>query len=214
MLQTLKRNSKKKIILNAKFKQFIKHQLWVYIIVFTSIGLCAWISNRWIEGLMFCVAHTAIRNAFDKQFHFNKTAYCLILTLTIVWFAIPITLPVSASLLSSIPVAFIICLIGFIAQDRVDLQKQIKSLDEYTTELVKSISHKDVYAMNEEELYQHCRNCGLDEEECKLAYFFIIERLHGKELYKALPYSEATIKRKRLKILSKIQKDVTVIKTN
>ncbi len=160
---------------------------------------------------MFCISHTAIRYCFDKQFHFNKIAYCLILTLAIVWFAIPITLSVSVSLLSSIPIAFIICLLGFIAQDRVDLIKDVKRLEEQTILLIRKISTKDLYAMSEEELYQHCRNCGLSEEDCKLAYFFIIERLHGKELYNALPYSEATIKRKRVKILNQIKKNVTTI---
>ena len=31
--------------------------------------------------------------------------------------------------------------------------------------------HKNIYAMNRQELYEHCRNCGLDDVECKIAYF-------------------------------------------
>lgn len=154
---------------------------------------------------MFCVAHTCIRNAFDKQFHFNSTAYCLSLTFAIIWFAIPITLPLATSLLASIPISFLISFFGFIAQDRVDLIVEVKKLNKYVDELLERLSHKDIYAMNEEELYEHCRKCGLSDVDCKIAYFIVIERLKGKELYQAINYSERQTKRKRKEILDKIK---------
>ena len=188
-----------------KIKDFIIDDLWEYLIIFASIALCAWIFDKWIEAIMFCVAHTCIRNAFDKQFHFNSTAYCLSLTLAIIWFAIPITLPLATSLLASIPISFLISFFGFIAQDRVDLIVEVKKLNKYVDELLERLSHKDIYAMNEEELYEHCRNCGLSDVDCKIAYFIVIERLKGKELYQAINYSERQTKRKRKEILDKIK---------
>ena len=207
----------KKIERLLKIEKFFVEQIWVYSIIIGSICLCAWVFDKWIESIMFIIAHILIRRVFDKQFHFNKTAYCLTLTLAIIWFSIPISLPLASSLLSSIPIAFLICFFGFLAQDRVDLKAEVKRLDAYATELVRKLTHKDIYAMNEDELYEHCRNCGLDEEECKIAYFVVIERLQGKELYGALPYGEATIKRKRAKLMKKIQeqpKNVTTIVEN
>ena len=188
-----------------KIKDFIIDDLWEYLIIFASIALCAWIFDKWIEAIMFCVAHTCIRNAFDKQFHFNSTAYCLSLTLAIIWFAIPITLPLATSLLASIPISFLISFFGFIAQDRVDLIVEVKKLNKYVDELLERLSHKDIYAMNEEELYEHCRKCGLSDVDCKIAYFIVIERLKGKELYQAINYSERQTKRKRKEILDKIK---------
>lgn len=205
MLKTLNKKSKRLLILKIRIKDFIKQQLWVYLIVFSSIALCSWLFNKWIEGIMFCIAHTAIRTAFDKQFHFNTTAYCLSLTLAIIWFAIPITLPLATSLLSSIPVAFLICFFGYLAQDRLDKAKKIKELRLHIQELLNKIMHKDIFAMTEDELYEHCRNKGLSEEDCKIAYFMIIERLKGKELYEAIGYSERQTKRKRKKILETIK---------
>ena len=205
---------KKRTRFRLKVEKFLVEQLWVYLVVFCSIFLCAWLFNKWIESIMFCVAHICIRRAFNKQFHFNTTAYCLSLTLAIIWFAIPIKLPLTSSLLSSIPISFFFFFFGFIAQDRIDVMRNVKKLDSYATELVMKLTHKDIYAMTEDELYEHCRNCGLDEEDCKIAYFVVIERLQGKELYNALPYSEATIKRKRLKIMKKINeqpKNITTI---
>lgn len=161
---------------------------------------------------MFCIAHICIRNAFDKQFHFNKLAYCITLTSAIIWFIMPITLPVSESLLSSIPIAFIVCFFGFLAQDRLDmyqrnkaLKEQIDKVNNQINELLDKIKHKDIYAMNKQELYEHCRICGLDDAECKIAYYVIIERLKGKELYEAIGYSESQAKRKRSKILNTIK---------
>ena len=209
-----KSKSKNRIKLKLGLERFIKEQVWVYLIIILSFVICALIFDKWVESIMFCIAHTCIRNSFDKQFHFNSVAYCLSLTIAIFWFAVPITLPMATSLLSSIPISFLICFFGYLAQDRVDLKAEVKRLDTYATELVRALTHKDVYAMNEDELYEHCRNCGLDEEDCKIAYFVVIERLQGRDLYDALPYSEATIKRKRIKIINKIKaqpKNITTI---
>ena len=193
------------ILLKLKFKNFIKYQLWQYLIVFSSIAFCSWFFNRWIEGAMLCVAHTCIRKAFNKQFHFNKTAYCLMLTLALIWFTIPITAPIGVSLLSSIPIAFIVCFVGFLAQDRIDTYVKIKQLNKRINELLELINHKDIYAMSEQELYEHCRSRGLSEEDCRIAYFIVIERLKGRELYDAIGYSERQSKRKRTKILDTIK---------
>ena len=82
---------------------------------------------------------------------------------------------------------------------------EVKGLENYANDLLLKLNHKDIYAMNEYELYEHCRNCGLSEEECKIAYFVVIERLKGKELYKTINYSERQTKRKRKDILDKIK---------
>ena len=206
MLTQSKRNSKRLKILKILIKNFIKTQLLSYIIVISSIILCSWLFDKWIEGIMFCVSHICIRNSFSKQFHFNKTSYCIMLTLAIIWLAIPITLPLELSLLSSILISFIISFLGYIAQDRLDKITKIKVLKLRINQLLYNISHKNIYAMNNEELYQHCRNCGLDDADCKIAYYVVIERLKGKELYEAINYSEAQSKRKRTKILKLIDK--------
>lgn len=205
MLKTLRRNSKKLIRLKLRLKDFIKVQLPVHILVIGSVILCAWVFNRWLEAIQFCVAHCFIRSAFDKQFHFHKTYYCLILTLAIIWFAIPITLPITASLLSSIPIAFLICYFGCIAQDRIDLIIANRKLNKYIEELLSQLNHKDIYSMTDDELYEHCRSCGLSEEECRIAHFVVIDRLKGRELYEAIRYSERHSKRLRTAILNKIK---------
>ena len=85
------------------------------------------------------------------------------------------------------------------------LKIKIKTLNEYTNDLVAKLQNKDIYSMNEIELYEHCRSRGLSEEECRIARFVVIDRLKGRELYSAIQYSERQSKRLRTAILNKIK---------
>lgn len=85
------------------------------------------------------------------------------------------------------------------------LKEKLRQLNEYASSLVAKLNQKDIYSMNEEELYQHCRAKGLSEEECRIAKFVVLDRLKGKELYTAMSYSERQSKRLRTAILNKIK---------
>lgn len=173
----LQRNNIKKFFRKAKLKikDFIIDELWIYIIVIGSIVLCSWLFNRWIEGLMFCIAHIYIRKVFDKQFHFNSTAYCLTLTLAIIWFAIPITLPLATSLLSSMPIAFGICFIGYLVQDRVDLMLYKKKHEMF-----------NLKTCTKEQLIEACNILGYNNEKQELAIMFFIDKLSNKDIWRKL----------------------------
>lgn len=85
------------------------------------------------------------------------------------------------------------------------LKEKLRQLNEYANSLVAKLNQKNIYSMNEEELYQHCRAKGLSEEECRIAKFVVLDRLKGKELYTAMSYSERQSKRLRTAILNKIK---------
>lgn len=172
MLKNLKNKKPRFKIFKIKAIDFIKRQLWVYAIVIASILLSSWIFNKWIEGIMFCIAHICIRNAFDKQFHFKKTAYCLTLTLAIIWFAIPITLPLATSLLSSIPIAFAICFFGFVVQDWVDLKLYKRKHEMF-----------NLKTCTKEQLIEACNMLGYTSEKQELAIMFFIEKLSNKNVW-------------------------------
>lgn len=161
--------------LKLSVKDFITDELWIYAIIIGSILLCSWLFNRWLEGAMFIISHLAIRRVFDKQFHFNETAYCLILTLTIIWFAIPITLPVTTSMLFSIVIAFIICFFGYIAQDRVDLLKE------------KMAKRKFNFATcTKEDVIRVSNALGYNKDKQDLAIMFFADRLSNKQVWQIL----------------------------
>ena len=175
MLKTLKNKTPRFKILKIKLKDFIFKQLWVYAIVFVSIFLCAWIFNRWIEATIFCIAHTCIRNAFEKQFHFNKIAYCLTLTCAIIWFAIPTTFPLAVSILSSIPIAFLICFFGYLVQDRFDLMMYKKKHESF-----------NLKTCTKEELLLACNLLGYNKDKQELAIMFFIDKLSNYQIWNKL----------------------------
>ena len=197
MLKTLKQKSKKLILIKISLKNFLKHQLATYILILLSISLCAWLFDRWLEAFMFVIAHICIRNSFDKQFHFNKTAYCLSLTLALIWFAIPVTLPLTASLLSSIPIAFLICFFGFMCQDRLDVILRNKDLErelEIIVSELKFYKNLDIYNMTEEELRQYGAKNQLSEVQLDILCCRIFQHLKISEICKYYNYGRTTIK--------------------
>lgn len=168
----LKKNLRK---LKLSIKDFITDELWIYVIIIGSIALCSWIFNRWIEGAMLIVAHLIIRKVFNKQFHFSETAYCIMLTLGIVWFAIPITLPVSTSLLSSIPLAFMICFFGYLAQDRVDLLKEKIARTRMT-----------LANITKDQVVEICNELGYNKDKQDIAIMFFVDKLSNKQVWEIL----------------------------
>lgn len=173
----LRKEKRKKNLRKLKLliKDFITDELWIYVIIIGSIALCSWIFNRWLEGLMFVIAHLVIRRVFDKQFHFSETAYCLILTLTIVWFAIPITLSVTTSLLSSIIIAFIVCFVGYVAQDRVDLLKEKRMAKRF-----------NFATCTKEDVIKVANALGYNKDKQDLAVMFFADRLSNKQIWQIL----------------------------
>ena len=159
--------------------------------------LCAWIFDRWLQSLMFIIAHFCIRNAFDKQFHFNNTASCVSLTLAIVWFSIPITLPLASSLLSSIAIAFLICFFGFIAQDRLETIIKTRELEREITSLISEIQiykKVDIYKMTEEELRQYGAKNQLSDTQQDILCMRVLEHLKISEICRYRHFGRTTIK--------------------
>lgn len=152
---------------------------------------------------MLCISHTVIRSLFEKQFHFNKTAYCLMLTLTIIWFAIPTTFSVSVSLLSSIPIAFLISFIGFVVQDRIDILKENEEMQEELDKLI----IPDIYKMSEEELRQYCISRNLSEIQIDIVMMRIFDNLKISEICKYKHYGRTTIKYHLAQIKNKLGLD-------
>ena len=135
------------------------------------------------EILLFYVSFWFIRVNFDDTYHSNTWKTCKIWTRIMLCASAILLglLPIEYSLFNSLFVAFLCALILYII----------------------AIKHPrtSIYAMSEEELYQYCRSRGLSEEDCRIAYFIIIERLKGKALYSAIGYSESQAKRHRKRIL-------------
>lgn len=183
------------------------------VLVFASVFLVAFILDKYIEAFVFLVSFFTLRYKFNTTFHYENVVYCILTTKLMFTMSVILSPPITVSLFGCVLFAFFDTWLLWFIQDRFEFKLQAKLLKEYSkqleqqvAELLTKINHKDIYAMNEQELYEHCRNCGLDDNDCKIAYFVVIERLKGKELYDAIGYSERQSKRKRTKILETIKK--------
>ena len=162
----------------------MNHQeLWQLCLITAFIFICAWVFNKYVEAIMFCVSHTIIRAIFNKQYHCGKTAICLFLTFTIAFFGIMYTLPVEVSLLSAIPICWFISWVGFIAQDRIDCYV-----------LLKELKTKTVWEMDETELANYCYAKGIRGDMLEFVTMVLIEQMKYEEISKKLGYSVDTLK--------------------
>jgi hypothetical protein len=112
---------------------------------------------------------------FDKQYHCGTTALCLSLTLIVAFFGILYTLPLSISLLSTIPICWFISWIGYIAQDRLDLKLK---------------KERTLFDLPKDELLSFMDNSTLSLEEKDAIQYKVIEKLKGEYFYRAMGYSK------------------------
>ena len=182
---------------NLKIEKFFKEALWQILIVSAFIFFYAWIFDKYIEAILFCVSHTVIRMIFDKQYHCGKTAVCLVTTLSVGFFGILYTLPMAISLLSTIPICFFISWVGYIAQDRLDCYKTIKKLQS-----------KTIWEMTENELVDYCYAKGIRGDMLEFVVMVVIHQMKYEEIGKQLKYAVDTLKdwspicKKKLGIIS------------
>ena len=198
---------------------FIRQDIVTYLIsTILYLGLCLIknpsLNRLWyslFECLVFYIPFWFIRICFCATYHSDNWYHCkkwtrimLCSGVIAIWL-----FPIQYSLAGCIGVALLCCVILYLVAIEVEEKKSYKKenqeLQEHIEILLNQLEHKDIWAMNEDELYEHCRQCGLSEEDCKIAYFIVIERLKGKELYEAIRYSESQTKRKRKSILDKIK---------
>ena len=186
-----------KISNKLKLERFFKEQIWQLLLVVAFLFFFAWLFDKYIECIMFCISHQAIRTSFSKQYHRNETYLCIFITLSIAWFGLSTILPTAVSLLSSIPLAFIICLLGHIAQDRVDLKimnTRIQEELDNAISRIKQLENIDLYQMSETELRQYGSCLGLSDIQQDILVHRVIDNLKISEICDTRGYGRTTIK--------------------
>lgn len=189
MLKTLKKQSKRKIILNNKILSFIKEQLWQHILMFAFVVLCGVIFEKIIVSILYYISHYVIRSKFEKQYHCKHSKrgvailMCLWLSCTISFFAIIAILPLRLSLLSTIPVCYFIGWLGYIAQDRIDCRVRLKQLET-----------KSIFEMDRNELLDYCFAKGIRNDMAEFVIMVMIDQMSFREIADKLFVSVDTLK--------------------
>lgn len=182
--------------IKLRIEKFFKEELWQYTLVIAFIFTFSWILHKPFESIMFCIAHLVLRPIFEKQYHCGTTYYCLFTTLTIATLGIYNALPISISLLSSLPVASFICWFGYIMQDRIDLKHKLSP---------------NLKSMPLDEFENFCKLKNLTIDEIEIAKKIIREELKGENLYHTIGYSKPQTARIRKRIFTKLNYDTKMI---
>lgn len=154
-----------------KVEKFITEQLWQLLIVVAFVFGCAWIFDRYAQAIMFSVSHIIIRANFEKQYHCGKTSLCMFTTLSVAFFGIASTLDFSVSLLSTVPVCFIISFVGYLVQDRADLYLENKKIKAYLKKTPK------------DEILQKCTDLNYTDIKKQMAVKFFVENQKPKDVW-------------------------------
>ena len=180
-----------------KIEKFFKEQLWQFTLVIAFVFICAWLFDKYVEATMFCIAHIVIRKYFDKQYHCGTTATCMFITLSIAFFGIMYTFPLALSLLSTIPICYLISWVGYVVQDRIDTtleNRYLQNETELLIERIKELENIDLYKMSDAELRQYGASKHLSEVQQDILVMRVIEHLKISEICKYRNYGRTTIK--------------------
>lgn len=120
-------------------KELKKRAIMQNVLVIGCILFFAWLFNKPLEATFFCIAHLQIRKVFDRQYHNNIDAICMAVTISVAFFGIYFMLPSSVSLLSSVPIAYFVCWVGFLCRSIIDKEIIIKRQEKIIKEQEKII---------------------------------------------------------------------------
>lgn len=148
------------------------------------------------ECLLFYVAFWFIRINFDLTYHSDSWRHCKFWTRTMLCLGVFVLwiLPIRYTIINSFVVASICCIVLYLVAVETNEKKS----------LLNKIN-KNLYAMNEQELFEYCKRKGLCDFDIKMADVIFRQQLKGKELYEKLGYS----KRQTLRIKKKLQVKLT-----
>lgn len=125
---------------------------------------------KWLEAIIFLVAHSLIRPQFKREYHNVMPAICREITGVVFFFGISFVLPISISLISAIPINY---LIGWIGCTKA-------TSDYYELQCMKL---REKYCNEKEQLLYKCRKAKLSERDTKIAVMYFYEHKTPKEIW-------------------------------
>lgn len=159
------------------------------LIMWSSIGFCAFFNNKIIETIFFCCCWIAFRFVFPKEYHYkhsDKAVYnilgCLFWSNVIFWVLIPNILPLGTSIFASVVASMLINTILYKFQDYLDLKKEIAN------------QTIDIYSLDEENLRKYAISKGLGEMMIDTLVLKVIHNYKWVEIQNERNYSKTAIK--------------------
>ncbi len=128
------------------------------------------------------------------------------ITLFIIWCCIPSVANINQSLLSSIPIAFLICWIGCVFQEKKVLLRYNKKLRKENSEFIEKLKPKpfNVDFCSRDELLARCAEIGLSQFNTDLAVEFFICKTKQSILADKFCVEEKSITQHKLRLKKKL----------
>lgn len=165
--------------LKVKLEKFFFDELPFNAIILANAAFTSWLFDRYIETILFLIAHYVLRYKFNKVFHCETDKVCLATTNAIIFISIPFIIPLEQSLLFSCISALGICWLGYLIQDRIELK--------YENSQFKKIKDTPVYyGMDEDILRKKCKQSLLTKLATeriilRYCYHYTIDAIAAKE---------------------------------
>jgi hypothetical protein len=177
-----------------------KNTILAIIVSVVAIFVPAFIFEKYIEGIFFFVCHWLIREQFPRQYHHIVPSMCRLLTSVIFFFGVSFILPISASLISAIPICYFISWVGFTKKEAdvyelkyMKLKEQLEKKKEFNLD-----------TCTEEELVVRCRELRMSEENTNLCIELFIKKTKQKVIADRLNIEEKSVQMRKMRLKTKL----------
>lgn len=159
--------------MNTKTKNLILSIL----VVIVASSVPAIIFGKYLEALTFLIAHTLIRPQFPRQYHHIVPAICREITGVVFFFGIVMSLPISISLVSAIPINYLVGWIGDVTATRDFYEVQCNTMKARIDKLLEKLQDP------REELLARCRKADLSARDTEIALMYYCDRKTAKDIW-------------------------------
>lgn len=147
-----------------------KNLILIIIVWLVSTIIPSFLFDKWIEGIFFFICHWFIREQFPKQYHHIVPSVCRAITGNVLFFGISFMLPRALSLLSAVPINYLIGWVGYTK----------KQADEYEYKYEKL---KEKFCNDKAELLLKCKKAKLNKRDTEIAIKYYYEKQTPKEIW-------------------------------
>lgn len=168
-----------------------------------AIGIPALATGKWIEGIVFFFVHWLVKVQFPKEYHHIVPSMCRTITSAVLFFGVSFVLPLSLSLVSSIPICYFISWVGYTKKQADDFE--IKYL-----ELKEILEHKKEFntdTCTQEELVRRCKELGFSRTNTRLAVEFFIKKTRHRDIADILCIEEKSVQQQKRRLKQKLNKN-------
>lgn len=167
-----------------KIKTTTKNKILVILTSIIASVVPALLFGKWAEAVIFLLCHTLIRHQFKDQYHHIIPAVCRIITAAIFFFGICFVLPTELSLISAIPINYLISWVGAVKKQSDVWELQCERQRQKIVELLEQHEHAKYSPLDL--LLEKCAQKHISKRNTEIAVMYYIERKAPKEIWEWL----------------------------